>query len=63
MMGCFFEGRPGRAPWHDASQRGDSAAVAFANAFSAGGTWTIATTTPTVKRAPHQGTGVTETGC
>jgi hypothetical protein len=52
-----------RTPWHNARQKGDEAAVAFADAFSPNHGWRIATTTPTVKRKFHQETGGKETGC
>jgi hypothetical protein len=52
-----------RTPWHNGRQKGDSAAIAFANAFSAESTWKIATTAPTVKRIARQDTGGKETGC
>jgi hypothetical protein len=52
-------------PWHDGRQKGDEAAVAFANAYAPNHAWKI--TTGTVKHAagsdPHAFTGGKETGC
>jgi hypothetical protein len=52
-----------RTPWHNSTQQGDEAAIAFANAYRPDSTWKITTTTPTEKRKLHEMTGGKETGC
>ena len=52
-----------RTPWHNGIQKGDEAAIAFANAYRPESTWKITTTTPTEKRKLNQFTGGKETGC
>lgn len=52
-----------RTPWHNSTQKGDEAAIAFANAYRPDSSWKIMTTSPTGPRQLHQMTGGKETGC
>jgi hypothetical protein len=52
-----------RTPWSHDTQKGDEAAIAFANAYRPDSSWKIMTTTPTEKPKLHELTGGKEKAC